>query len=206
MASSSSTMGNELWLTASLRWLVPLWSKGNSYIWAPSQLQISSFFALLCQHCPLHSSLCFPHSHFTGCSSPELSAPVCQCRRLCISVRCFHSFRQNHLLCTCRSRKSDVWTAFPQISRITHIRCHPPWAALPGAALGSDESWGHTCRLDEELEPVCARADTGHESLACPRFCPASNALWRPLGSWASSQPTFHTDLLFCGVKSLRAG
>lgn len=81
-------------------------------------------------------------STLTGCRSPGLFAPLHWCTRLYISISCFHSFRQKHLLCTCRSRKSDVWIVFPQISRITHIHCHPLWAVLPEAAAGSDEIWG----------------------------------------------------------------
>lgn len=148
--------------SVSLRWLVLLWSKGNSYIWAASQLQVPSLFALG-QTCPLAEfAVFFPRSPLASCSSSCPFAPLPWHTRLYISVSCFHSFRQKHLLCTCRSRKSDVWIVFPQISRITHIHCRPHWAALPGAAWGSDKSWVHTHWREEKLKPVCARADASY--------------------------------------------
>lgn len=135
--------------SVSLQWLVPLWSKGNSYIWTLSQTQVTSLFTWG-QHCSLADFAVFSPSS----PSPRLCAPLPWCMRLYISVNCYHSFRQKHLLCTCRSRKSDVWIVFPQISRITHIHCHLLWAALPRASVGSEESWDHTHRLEEWLKPV----------------------------------------------------
>lgn len=111
----------------------------------------------------------------TLCTRSLISAYAATC--------CFHSFRQKHLLCTCRSRKSDVWIVFPQISRITHIHCHSLCTALPGAASSFDESWGHThCCQEERNLFVPGRRDS-HPSLPCPRSHPASNA-WHTPDPW----------------------
>lgn len=169
-ASSDSVL---LW------WLVPHCSWGNSYRKAaPSRpgftslsLCAGSVLLWLSPACSW-SALCFlpapPSMLIALCTWCLVSAYAATC--------CFHSFRQKHLLCTCRSRKSDVWIVFPQISRITHIHCHSLCAALPGAASSFDESWGHTHRCQEEHNLFVPGRRYSHSTLPCPRSCPASNA------------------------------
>lgn len=139
------------------------------------------------------------YSTLSSCSSAGVFVPPPQYTSLCITISCFQSFRQKHLLCTCRSRKSDVWVVFPQISRITHIHCHPPRAAQPGAASGSEETWAHTHQLEEAAYAKAARLATSLSHI--PDLVLLSMAHNTP-GNKASSRPTFHTYPLHNGVRS----